>query len=318
MRVSFKRANFDALASLWNSCSPDAYRITPELLRYNTVDSPVFDWGASCMDIDDDGKPTAFIYVKRPAISLYKVRERDTAHIGGIICPSPEVGVDLMSYIKGVLRDRGMYRVTFGQGARHFYPGCPNDFVSLRDFLTIEGFEQGGEIYDVQRDLATYQPPPGALDCLSSEARVRPLQHDELQAFWEFMTREFPGRWAYDVLNKVDAEGRPEIVSVLHVGGEIGGFALTQDSSHKDLIGGACFHLSLGENWGSVGPIGVAKGLRGKGFGDALLSSTLLTMKSAGVRQCVIDWTVLLEWYGKHGFAPGHTYRAFTLALDVV
>jgi len=46
MRIGFDKANFGALADLWNATWPSRYSIDAELLQANTVDSPTFDWGA--------------------------------------------------------------------------------------------------------------------------------------------------------------------------------------------------------------------------------------------------------------------------------
>jgi predicted N-acetyltransferase YhbS len=55
--------------------------------------------------------------------------------------------------------------------------------------------------------------------------------------------------------------------------------------------------------------------VRGNGWGGALLAAGLLEQKARGVRQCLIDWTVLDEFYGKHGFEKTRTYRAGKLIL---
>lgn len=318
MPLTFQEADFDALAGLWNDCYPEAYRITPEVLRANTVDSPVFDWGASSLEYGINGKLAGFVLVKRAAASLYKGPNPDNAHLSAIICPEPGLGVDLMESVKRLLRNRGVYKLIYGQDSRHFFPGCPQDFQSMRDFLTVEGFEEAGEIFDVVRDISTYQPPERAMDPLGRDSTVRRLTQEDVDKLDDFLRREFPGRWHYDAMSKLRAEGRADFIFGLFIGDSLQGFALTQDAGHKVPISGAVFQHDLGDNWAALGPIGVSKNVRGKGFGDALLSASLLELKAKGTKNCVIDWTVLTDWYGKHGFTTLRRYHSCALPLDVL
>jgi predicted N-acetyltransferase YhbS len=313
MRTGFAKADFDALAELWNRNMPDRFRLTPPLLRANTVESPVFDWGASCIELEDDGSPCGFIVIKRCASPrLFAGLDPDQAHVSAVVCGQSMLAVDLMAYVKQTLRNRGVYRLVFGQDSRHFFPGCPLDCHALRDFLIIEGFAAEALVYDLCRDVKDYEPPDGVrLD----EAEVRPLMKEDLPALTNLLHKEFPGRWAHDVLDKIAIEGRADWICGSFVNGELIGFAATQDASHRLPIAGAVFHQALGDNWCSLGPIGVAQKARGNGYGDSLLASTLLNLKEKGAQQCVVDWTGLTEWYGKHGFKFWNTYQTFALDL---
>ncbi|MFQ3586269.1 MAG: GNAT family N-acetyltransferase [Fimbriimonadaceae bacterium] len=327
MRVGFQRADFGALAQLWNDFLPPRYAIDGELLKSHTVESPVFDWGASLIQLDEDGAPTAFVAVKRSAAPrLYTGPDPDVAHLSAIAYRTPQCGVELMGQAKRILLDRGVYRISFGTDSRHFFPGCPEDCPALRDFLTIEGFEEGGEQVDLERDLSDYEPPAGSLDPLTdwpgcpdgdrSGPYVDRIGDRELPAFREFIEREFPGRWAYDTVQKFEEESGADCLYGLWIDGRVEGFALTQDWRHRLPIGGAVWRRDLGDRWGSLGPIGVSKGVRGRGLGDAMLAAGLMSLKIRGARRCIIDWTTLKEFYGKHGFEVARVYRSRTLALN--
>jgi predicted N-acetyltransferase YhbS len=64
--------------------------------------------------------------------------------------------------------------------------------------------------------------------------------------------------------------------------------------------------------WGQLGPIGVSRDCRGKGYGTTLLDAGLRCLRDHGVRGCVIDWTGLLEFYARFGFEP---YRKYVILL---
>lgn len=305
MIQGFQGASLGRLAELYQEFAPAKFAVTPELLAANTTMSVLFDWGASC--VNDDG----FVAIKRSAHGLYKGPDQDTAHLSILAFRDPKVGVDLLAHAKSVLRDRGVQKLTFGTDSRHFFPGCPNDWHALRDFLTIEGFEEGAEVCDLQRDLADYRNPFPT----PSGDELRPCTGDDLPALQAFFQREFPGRWKYDVLSKIETEEDFGIVFGLFHRDVCDGFALLQWEGCNLPIGGAVWNVDLGPNWGSLGPIGVSASLRGKGSGHALLGSALEYLKAKGARQTIIDWTTLVQFYGKHGFQPARNYRYFTLTL---
>lgn len=328
MRVGFEHADFDALAALWGYTIPSRFSVTPALLRANTVDSPLFDWGASAIDLDDQG-PRAFVAVKRSANpTLFRGPDPDQAHLSCLIYSDASVAVDLVAHVKRVLRERGIYRLQFGADARHFFPGCPSECTQLRDFLIIEGFEEGDEVIDLERDLSDYNPPQGSLEALAGwdasvrpqagpgEATVGPVRPEELEALESFLDREFPGRWKSDTMRMIEEEGSSDGVFALFVGDRMEGFAVTQREGQKTPVGGAVWHLDLGEHWGSLGPIGVSRDVRGRGYGDALLGASLSALKQRGAKRCIIDWTTLEAFYGRHGFKPTRSYRPFSLRLD--
>lgn len=312
MRRTFRDADFSALTELWNSFYASEFALDPDILKLNTVESRVFDWGASFFEMADDGRATGLLVMKRSANPLlYGGSEMDLAHLSAIAFRNAQTAVDLFAESKRVLRDRGVATIRFGQDSRHFFPGCPANCSSLCSFLMVEGFEPVGDAYDVQRDLKDYEPPGD----MPADAVIRPLESRDLEALDSLLTREFSPRWHFDVMRKTRAEG-PECVVGLFLRDRLVGFALIQHGKVREPVGGAVWRKSLGAHWGSLGPIGVAARVRGKGYGNALLSGALTVLKGAGVRQCLIDWTTLLDFYGKHGFKQSRQYHQLNLKLD--
>lgn len=316
MRVAFHTVYPTAAAELWNRNFPAKYAIDPELIRLNTVDSGLYDPGASVAELDDDGRLIGYIVVKRSASSLYKGPDPDEAHLCAAVFDDPTVGIDLFAEAKRMLVNRGLYKVTFGQDVLHFWPGCPSECAALRSFLTVAGFEPSGEVADLERDLSDYCPPEGCLGALNAGAAVRSLEPADRAELEAFLGRTFPGRWHNDTLWKIDKEGRIDFVYGLFVGGAMQGFAVTQDWTHHAPVGGSVWRCDLGEQWGALGPIGIAEAVRGKGLGKALLGQALQGLKDRGARRAIIDWTGLTDFYGKHGFSVSRTYTPFTLRLQ--
>jgi predicted N-acetyltransferase YhbS len=312
MRQSFHHADFQALTDLWNEFYPEKYHIDVDLLKLNTVESPIFDWGVSQVNLRD-GKPEGFVAFKRSAAGLFKGPSIDQAHLTAIAYREPKVAVDMMADAKRVLRNRGINKVVFGADSRHFWPGCPADCGAICGFLMVEGFEESGEAHDLECDLSTYEPARP----IPSDFEFRRIGNEEdLVALRVFMEQEFPGRWNHDVFDKISIEGPENCVFAAFKSNDVLGFALLQDWSHARPIGGGVWRVSLGENWGSLGPIGVAKSERGKGLGHGLLSAALSDLKLKGVKNCIIDWTTLDGFYGAHGFKVSRIYRPSSLRLS--
>lgn len=309
MRHSFRNVDFERLARFWNGFYPERYRIDADLLRMKTVECPAFDWGASGVEVAD-GEILGFVIVKKAATTLYVGPDKDTAHLAALAYREPQFGVDLMSDVKRLLRNRGVNRLTFGADANHFFPGCPTDCPAMQGFLMVEGFETTGEVVDLERNLGDYQNPVS----IPEGDVYRRLTGNDVPSLETFLTREFPGRWRHDVLNQVQKQG-PDTVFGLIRDGKVEGFALLQDESQRVPVGGAVWRNDLGSKWGSLGPIGVSKGLRGRGSGHALLGEALADLRDRGVDRCIIDWTTLVDFYGRHGFEPTRRYRSLTLRL---
>lgn len=312
MIIDWRDADLNQVHDLWNTFYPKKYHIDMDVLRINTVDHPTFDWGASLIDIDFENMVRAFVIIKRAPCKLYKVSDPDAMHLSGMAFTDPLHMVDVFSDSKRVMRERGASSVLFGMDSRHFWPGVPVDKPRLNDFLMIEGFSLGGEYFDLERDLTDYVPPR---ELPTNDVEFRVLTEDDHSMLVRFFEREFPGRWRYDILTKIEnEESHRGIVGLFHNDG-IHGFASIQDSTSKYPIAGAVWRNSLGENWGTLGPIGVSQKVRGNGWGGAMLAAGLLELQSRGVKQCLIDWTTLEEFYGKHGFQKTRLYKAGKLIL---
>ncbi len=312
MIIDWREADLDKILELWNQFHPERYRIDADILRINTVDADTFDWGTSLVDVDFDGDIRAFISIKKAPAKHHKVGDPDAIHLSAIAFTDATHAIDLMSDAKKTLRQRGVSCILFGMDSRHFWPGVPTDFPSLNNFLTIEGFDLSGEYFDVERDISNYQPPR---PMPTENVDFRVLTSDDQRGLERFFDREFPGRWRYDIFWKIEREGNYDgLVGLFHKG-DIHGFASIQGPGTQFPIGGAVWRNDLGENWGALGPIGVSQQVRGEGWGGALLSAGLLELKARGTKQCIIDWTTLGEFYGKHGFEKSRLYRSAKLTI---
>ena len=294
------------LATLWNRYYPKKFALDAGLMQGHVVDSPLIDWQRSSW-VRSGNDLTSAAIVKRSPIELYAGPDPSQVHLSFLAGDTKEATAAILDAT--LAKNAPASKFLFGQDSRHFLPGVPLECEELANLLLSRGFEEGGLAVDLERDLSDYQPPVGCLNPLTGDVYVRRLVTSDRDNLIEFFDREFPARWKFDTMNKWDVEGQPQFVFGLFVDGQIHGFALTHEHEAKLPIGGAVWRNDLGANWGSLGPIGNSREVRGRGLGDALLGAALLELSRSGVRQCIIDWTTLVDFYGRHGFVVNRRYR---------
>ncbi|MCH8980077.1 MAG: GNAT family N-acetyltransferase [Armatimonadetes bacterium] len=286
--------------ALWAEFYPARYRVDSAMIDQNSHDCRLLIRKASVMDRDD-----GFIIVKAAGSGrAYARQELPHAHISALAFDTEETGFELYEHARKELIRQGYENWQFGGDWRHFFPGCPTDFARLEQFLTKCGMNLEGEpVHDLERDLADYEPP------VEPANGARPCTEDDRIELERFLVREFPGRWHIDTMAKFHSE--PDRIIGLFLYGSCEGFAVTQLDGDLRRYGGAVWSADLGANWGALGPIGVSESIRGQGFGDRLLAAGLAGLRDLGARRTIIDWTTLVDFYGKHGFEVSRTYRTY-------
>lgn len=306
---SFKPTDTPHLAVIWNAaCGPDL-AITQRFVDYNARaptgaiqagqiayinDTPIGFVLASALPNDPQTSPPQVGWIDAIAV-LGNQQKRG-------------IGSALLTWAEDWLRAQGCTRFRLGGSLHPFTPGYPTELGNANFFLKRGYTERtGGEpTWDVARDLSDYR-----ITRPRADVTIRPAQPGEANALLEFFQREFPGRWRYEFVEFLRDGGRMSDYVVLLTARGIDGFArITLEDSERPL---ERFYLHrLPKPWGQLGPIGVSRDARGKGYGGALLDAGLSYLHAQGVRGCVIDWTGLVEFYGKFGFKP---YRQYAMLV---
>lgn len=288
------------IADAWNAAAGSVYAIDAELVSQNLLDSALFDDEASRFV---DG---AFVAIKRSAANLYNGPDPKVAHLSlfaGTEAP------ELLEHAVAVLKQDGVEALVVGMDSGHFLPGAPEALPWAAPWLEANGFVAGGEAVDLERDMVDYT---FTVPELGTDHRT--LTEEDIPLLETFLKREFPGRWHFDMMRKIRANG-PSAIFGMFLDGACEGFASLQGDGGHLPLGGAIWRNSLGPHWGSLGPIGISKALRGKGHGNALLGAALLELRDRGARQSIIDWTSLVDFYGAHGFVVTRRYRSYRRAF---
>lgn len=307
--------NVESLVACWNACYPPEFQIDADTFSQLQTGSPDYLPQHSIALVGDNGTLLGFALAKQTPRTRHPHPPFDfgqplgTTHLSALAFQTARAGREVLNLF---LTNHPETPIVFGQEQRHLLPGAPEHFPELIELLREAGFTESPTLaLDFGHDLAAYLPPAD----LNEQAECRYLQPGEEPLLAEFFEREFPGRWRSDMMEKVAIEG-PRAIFTLWLDGQLHGFSCLQDASHKLKIAGATFHLNYGENWCALGPIGVSAGLRGQRLGDTLLAKSLLELKSQGKRICVIDWTTLERYYGKHGFIARRKYHLFNRPIS--
>jgi mycothiol synthase len=157
-------------------------------------------------------------------------------------------------------------RVVGAEGGNYFTPGAP---IALSGF-----FERFGRKTAETQNLicATY----GTYGTNGTNATHRSYGSHRSHVL-AFIKKEFGNIWHFEAENA-------RALHYLEHDGKIAGFA-AHDANNRGL--------------GFFGPTGVAKHLRGRGYGRRLLLASLADMRRCGYEQAIIPWTDALDFYTK-------------------
>jgi GNAT superfamily N-acetyltransferase len=180
-------------------------------------------------------------------------------------------------------------RVVGAEGGNYFTPGVP---------LSIDYFakraRKTAETQNLIAVLSGGQALSPVLGRAGGQARV-PVLHRDRERVLAFVEKQFGAIWHFEAQNA-------EALHYLEHDGKIAGFA-AHGGNNKGL--------------GFFGPTGVAKRLRGRGYGRQLLLASLSDMRDRGFETAIIPWTDALDFYAKSCGATIHE-RFATFALTAV
>ncbi len=300
------------MLGLWHRTLGEKFPLRWELLVQNTVADPNFFGPGSFLAMWND-EPIGFVLTKRQQVPVGNRPVGSEGYLSAMaVVPEHRghgVGRQLLETALAALRADGVNVVRLGGDTSHFFPGVPEN--GPRDFFARHDFQfDGGAVMDLTRDLTGYTVPARvAGDLQAAGARVEVGREGDFGPLLEFMRREFPGRWTWELEMYRDRGGHPRDYALLWQEGSVAGFARIYDWQSRPVIGPSIYWAPrLGPGYGGLGPMGVSDRVRKFGLGLALLSMAVAELKQRGVRPMVIDWTDLTGFYGKLGFQPWLRY----------
>ena len=152
-------------------------------------------------------------------------------------------------------------------------------------------------------DLARYRPPPGARErAASMGVTVTRATGADLADVVAFEAAAFPSWLGWFSA----AEGRDVLIARDSMGNIAG--TLLLDGPGADTV----FASMLGPAAGTIGCVGVAEPVQGRGIGTALVAGASEILRDAGTRNCHIGWTTRESFYRRAGYRPWRRYAMFS------
>ena len=198
-----------------------------------------------------------------------------------------------------------------GGGAYRFWPGIPTDLPGAYAFFASCGWPLDPEqrSCDLVRDLSDYQMPAAMRARLAQEqVTIRPAREDEVADVLAFEAAHFPG-WAGAFVYTAElGDFQNMLIAVDPRKGIVGTLMLHTPSSRwlganmvvEDRCWGITSAASAPWAWRR------ANGGRGIGIGMVAVGSEVL--RDRGVGNCHIDWTRIVDFYGKLGYTVWREY----------
>jgi predicted N-acetyltransferase YhbS len=202
--------------------------------------------------------------------------------------------------------------VILGGSFHHVFPGIPESSRSLA-FFESQGYTLGKVAWDVwlQGDPIGIEEAALAV----KKARIRaeilksggqtPIHAHLKKALLAFLEKEFPGRWHYEISAILKGEIASSATLCLFEGERAIGFT----QMHEPGSPAACRWEGFDPEIASIGPVGLAGDQRGRGLGLAMVVIATQHLRHQGLKKIVIDWTDLIDFYGKLGYQPWQSYR---------
>jgi GNAT superfamily N-acetyltransferase len=304
MLKPFTSVHADAALRIWDTALHTDYSINKRFLCYNIIPGTgeVIEGRVAIHSGEIVGFVLACAFPQDPLATLGWI---------SAIAVEPAVqrqgiGSELLTWAESWLKEKGCKRVRIGGNLRPFLPGLPYVMHENIGFFEKHGYKSSSDQpfeYDIARSLKDYEsiyPKPDYAD-------LTPMQPGEEHLLLDFLHREYPGRWEFEAREFVKNGGRASDFLLLRVHGEVHGFCrFTLSDSERPIE--RFYPQRLPKPWGQFGALGLSKEVRGQGLGGYLIDAAAVHMQSLGVDGCVIDWTSLVELYGKFGFKIYNQY----------
>jgi predicted N-acetyltransferase YhbS len=305
--LKFEKQNSNEVIMLWNSCFLKQYHIDEFLFNEKLLNDPDLFWPSVLVCKTDSEQIIGFIACK---ISDGKIEEYKNAAWVSVLFVHPQfrrhgIGSQLYLNAEKELHLAGVRKIFLGGEIRNFFSGIPEPFEIPKAFFLSKGFDVNNEQhYDLCADVSKIDFDKLTITYnKSAEYVTRPFNEKDLSALEKFFDSEFPGRWKFEMTEFIRGGKNLNHLLVFCKEEEIKGFCKINAGGNSNGLG-----INLGKGWGALGPIGISKDLRGKGFGNRLLYDSLKYLKKLGAKNVNIDWTVLKDFYGQFGFSPWRSY----------
>ncbi|WP_312110249.1 GNAT family N-acetyltransferase [Brevibacillus reuszeri] len=304
----------EALCELWNRELGARFPMRPELFRQNSfADENVLDTGSWIACDPDTLRPVGFVVAKCWQERLELQLGNGAGWIQVLLVANEYrgrgIGSELLARAEEALRRQGVQSILLGRDPYHYFPGIPEESQEVKAWFAQRGYV---ELEPLENDLLCHYPDSAKAELpYVSDGCFRQLTVADKEAFLAFLHRCFPGRWEYEAIHYFRRGGEGREFVVLEKRGEIIGFCRMNDSRSPFIAQNVYWAPLFHDELGGIGPLGVDSAHRGQGFGLAMVEAGITILRKRGIKQIVIDWTTLVDFYAKLGYHSWKQYAKF-------
>lgn len=304
------------LVNLWNQELKANYPMRKELFEQNSFQDENVCYQGSRMAIDHHDKIIGFIIVKKWQETLAVEMSNETGWVQALLVDknyrNQGIGSKLLAHAEAILKDSGVKQILLGRDPWHYFPGIPKEYKDVATWFKARGYENYGSEHDL---ISTYDhlqdpslPPVEA-------AAFSILKEEDKEDFLDFLHRCFPGRWEYEAIHYFKKGGTGREFIVLKKNHKIIGFSRINDAQSPFIAQNVYWAPLFDEELGGVGPLGVDANERKKGYGIAIVEAAIIYLRKRNINKIAIDWTGLVDFYGKLGYDIWKSYDSYKKEL---
>jgi GNAT superfamily N-acetyltransferase len=305
------------LCRLWNQEIGDRFPMREELFRQNSFDDANVLPSGSWIAVDEkQNRVAGFIVAKCWQEQRELVLGKGVGWIQALIVDRQYrqrgIGSALLEKAEAALRQRGVEKILLGSDPWHYFPGIPEEYQDVQGWFERKGYTAGKPEYDlISAEQGEKLPLPQIADVL-----FRTITLEDKEALLSFFHRCFPGRWEYEAIRYFEKGGIGREFVVIEKAGTIIGFCRINDAGSPFIAQNVYWAPLFAGELGGIGPLGIDADQRKYGYGLAVVQAGAYFLQQRGINRIVIDWTDLLHFYAKLGFAVWKSYRRYYKQIE--
>lgn len=318
--IQYKNLNefkdYSLLQDLWNQELKFMYPISNFIFNQNVINCKYFDKDSSVVALYDN-EPIGFViskvwdndervikYQSIGFISLFYVARKFRRQ---------GVGSKMFEIVEEKFKHLGKSEIWIGKDINNFFPGIPVDFNNLTpNFLAKIGYDIGSCTHDV---ISKYFDKEMLHNIHNKDTfKFKFVEEKDVNETKDFFLRCFPGRWQYEFEEYCKFGSFNDDYLVVYDQEKVIGFVRISTTNVPVYPYHIVWYQKF-ENLGGLGPLGVDRDYRKHHLGSDLIKLGITALLKRGVKEILIDWTGLLDLYGKYGFEVWKSYTAASKSI---
>ena len=311
--IPWGKEKIDEIVRLWNKEIGAQFPMRKDLFVQNSFDDENVLPSGSSIAVDEEGNVIGFIVAKTWQEKIQVNMNKECGWIQVLLVDSDfrnqGIGVALLKRAEKAFYDLDLKIIKVGTDPWHYFPGVPEQYPNLMSWFERRGYHHEGNEFDL---LCEYHEQQQEYTSNDENVTFSLLKESEKEQLLSFLNRCFPGRWEYEAIKYFEKGGTGREFVVLKKNKQIIGFCRINDDLSPFIAQNVYWSPLFNDVLGGVGPLGVDQEQRKQGYGLAIVEAGIAHLRERGINKIVIDWTGLVDFYGKLGYKPWKTYLKYT------